>query len=266
MAISAKDVMSLRQRTGLGMMECKEALTEVNGDIDAAIELLREKLKGKMEERSGREAGEGVVAIARNSQAAAIIKLNSETDFVARNESFIADARKLVDLALQCPAGDVTPTDEMKKIVDELRITTKENVQLAEAKKLEGEKVGAYLHHNNQVGVIVSGQGDLSDELLTGICQHLAAAVPTPLAVDEAGLPDDAVEAQKQQAIKEAEESGKPREIAEKIATGKLRKWVDENTLLGQVYLREMDAKKPVRDYLPKGAKIAQFVRYKLGG
>ncbi len=263
--ISAKDVMSLRNRTGLGMMECKKALTETDGDIDAAIELLRKQLKGKMDERADREAGEGTIALSAKDGQVAIIQLQSETDFAAKNDTFVEAADKIAEMAVSEADGDITATEAMTAITDELRITIKENISVAKGHKLSGEKVGSYLHHNRQVGVIIAGEGDLSDDLLTGICQHIAASVPTPIAVDQAGLPADEVEKNKQAAIEEAKASGKPQEIAEKIATGKLRKWIDDNTLLGQQYLREMDSKKPVRDFLPKGAKITAFVRYKLG-
>lgn len=262
MAISASDVMALRKRTGLGMMECKKALTETDGDVDAAIEMLREKLKGKMEERSGRETAQGVIAVAKADNAIALLELDTETDFVSRNEEFIAAADKLANLAVQCNAGAIEPTDEMKAIVDELRITTKENVKLRRAHKFEGGTLGSYVHHNNMVGVIIQAEGEIEDDLLTGICQHIAAHVPTPMAVDEAGLPADQLEEQKQDAVKEAQASGKPAEIAEKIATGKIRKWVDENTLLGQKYVKDMTGKTSVGQTLPKGASIKNFVRF----
>ena len=270
MAISAKDVMTLRQRTGVGMMECKAALAEASGDLDAAVEVLREKLKGDMEERSGREASEGAIAISKEPGAVAMIELLSETDFAARNDSFLAAAQRIADLARLQPAGEITATGEMSQLVDDLRITIKENISVGRAVKFEAAVVGSYLHHNNKIAAIVACQGDLPDELLTGICQHVTAAVPplmpAPLAVDEAALPADAVAQQKAAFVEEARASGKPDEIIEKMITGKLRKWVDENTLVGQVYLREMEAKKPVRDFLPEGATIHSFVRYKLGG
>ena len=108
-------------------------------------------------------------------------------------------------------------------------------------------------------------EGTVDDELLSGICMHITAAVPVPRAVDEATLSPEQLAEQKQAAIDEAKATGKPEQIAEKIASGKLRKWVDENTLLGQIYLRDMESKKPVRDYLPKDTKITEFVRYQLG-
>lgn len=269
MAISAADVVSLRQRTGLGMMECKKALSETNGDIEAAIQLLRERLGSKMEERSGREAGEGAIAVAKEGNSVAMIQLMSETDFAARNDSFVEAAEKIASLALQGPDGPVAEASAaMKEIVENLRITIKENISLAKGIKLTAEKVGSYVHHNRKLGVVIAGEGDLSDELLTGLCQHITAAVPpmmpAPMAIDESGLPQDQLETAKAEFVKEATESGKPPQIVEKMVEGKLVKWKDEHTLMGQLYIREMDAKKPVRDYIPKGAKVLEFHRYAL--
>jgi len=265
MAISAKDVMGLRQRTGLGMMECKKALAETSGDVDAAIALLRTKMKGKMEERSDRESSEGVVAVAYGDGTVAMVSLRCETDFVARNDDFIAAAGNLATMVLSGGDGNVQAGDEIKQVVEGLRIKIQENIEFAEGVKLSGASLGSYVHHNRKIGVVVQADGVSDDDLLKGICQHIAAAVPTPLAVDEAGLPPEDVEKQRAAAIAEADAAGKPPEIAEKIAVGKLRKWVDENTLMGQIYLREMDAKKPVRDYMPAGGAVKHFVRFRLG-
>ena len=268
MAITAKDVMSLRQRTGVGMMECKKALSETQGNVDAAIELLRKTLKGQMDERSDREAPEGAIAVARSDSGLAMIQLVSETDFTARNDTFISAAQKIADLALQYPAGTVTQNAAMTEIIDDLRITIKENISLGEAIKYDGGPgvtLGSYVHHDRKKGTIIRIEGDVDDDLRAGLCMHITAAKPVPLAADESSLPADVVAKHKQAAIDEAKATGKPEQIAEKIATGKLKKWVDDHTLLGQIYLREMDAKKPVRDYLPNDAKVTDFVRYELG-
>ena len=270
MAISAKDVMNLRQRTGLGMMECKKALNETGGDFDAAVKLLRETMGSKMDERSGREATEGAIASAKADGAVTLVQLVSETDFAARNDNFIAGAEKIAALVLDQPEGEVTEAaGPVAEVVEDLRITIKENISLRRAVKLTGDRVGSYVHHNRKVGAAVAVEGDFSDELLTGLCQHITAAVPPltpePLAVDESGLPAEAVEAARQQFEQEAAASGKPAQIIEKMVEGKMRKWKDEHTLLGQTYIRELDAKKPVRDYLPKGGRILRYVRYANG-
>jgi len=270
MAISAKDVMQLRQRTGLGMMECKKALAETDGDMDAAIELLRKTVGDKMNERSDREAAEGAIAAAANDGAAAIVQLISETDFSAKSEAFMEGADKIAELALDAPEGDVEPTDEINAIVENLRLTIKENISVKAIKKITGEKTGKYVHHNRKMGVIIAGEGPLEDELLTGICQHISAAVPPlmpePKAIDADGLPAEEVEAARAEFKQEALNSGKPENIVEKMLEGKMRKWQDEQTLMGQDYIRDMDNKKPIREYLPKGARITAYARLAIGG
>ena len=264
MTISAKDVMALRKRTGLGMMDCKKALTDTDGDIDAAIELLRKRLKGKMDERADREAGEGLIAVAKtdDSSTIAMVQLNSETDFCSRSDTFVEATNKLAAMVLAVDAeGDVEATAEMNEIVDELRISVKENISIKRAIRMASGTLGYYVHHTGKLGVMVRLDGDLDNETLTGICQHIAAHVPTPKAVDEAGLSADEVEKHKNKAIEEAKESGKPAEIAEKIATGKLRKWIEEYTLLNQKYVKDPAGKQTVKQVIGDGATVKEFVR-----
>jgi elongation factor Ts len=267
MAISAKDVMDLRTKTGMGMMECKEALTEAGGDAAKAIDILRTKAKGKMDLRADRAASQGTLAVARSADAKsiALIELNTETDFVAKNEGFVAAAEQVAKLALAANDGDVTADAKITAIIDQLRITTKENASFARGVKVSGGKVGSYVHHNRQLGAVIVVEGDAPDDLLTGLCQHVVAHVPTPVAVDEAGLPADEVAKNKAAFIEEAKASGKPAEIAEKMAGGKLRKWVDENTLLGQFYVKDPTGKTQVRAALPKGVTVKKFIRYQVG-
>jgi elongation factor Ts len=269
MAISAKDVVALRTRTGLGMMECKKALAEAGGDMESAIALLREKLGKDMEERSERAATEGRIGAASNGGSVAMVELKSETDFAAKTESFIDAANKIAELALACDDGDITPSDEMNKLVEDLRISIKENISFGRGIKMSGDKVGAYVHHNGKVGAIITGSGDLDDALIAGLCQHVTAAVPplmpAPKAVDQDGLAQEEIEKATAEFVEEAKASGKPEEICEKIAQGKLRKWVGDNTLMGQPYVRDMEGKKPIRDHVPSGATVSSFLRYELG-
>jgi len=270
--ISAKDVMALRRRTGQGMMECKKALEDAGGDTDKAIELLRQRVGGKMDERD-KEAGEGVISVAAADGAIVLTEIRSETDFVARNERFVAGGRKVAEAALAAAStdGPVEADATIKNVIEELRVTFQENISYGRGVRVSGPKVGHYVHHTNKVGAIVAAEGDMDADLLKGICQHLIAADgrgqwAVPLAIDESGLPADKLEAARAEAVEEAKATGKPQEIAEKIAAGKVRKWVDDHTLLGQVYIREMDAKKPIRDYLPAGAKLLDFARLEVGG
>lgn len=267
--ISAKDVMALRQKTGLGMMECKEALAETNGDVQAAVDLLRKKGLAKMDSRADRESKEGKIAVAvqDNPPKGAIIELNSETDFVAGNELFIRAAQEIADKALRLPAGSVEKNDEMQRLIDELRLTTKENVQFGRGVVLGDDpngKIGSYLHFTGKIGVLVEVVGDADEELLKDLCMHISAASPVPLAVTEDQVPQELVDKEREIAKAQALESGKPENIAEKMVEGKIRKYYDEVVLLRQPFIK--DDKKQIKDLLPKGTTIKSFVRYQIGG
>jgi elongation factor Ts len=261
--ISAKDVMALRKKTGLGMMDCKKALVEHNGDTAAAEAALREKLKGKMDDRVDRAAGEGRIVITTDGDKATIVEFRAETDFTTRNDAFVAMSNMLTAMTFDQGDGDTQFTDDMKKILDEVRITTGENISMARGHRLTGGSFGTYIHHDNKLGVLLQFEGDLPDDIATGICQHVAAYIPTPMAVNEAGVPEDLVAAKTTEARAEAENSGKPPEIAEKIAAGKMRKFFEEVTLLGQKYVR--DDSKMVKELLPEGVTLKAFVRFQVG-
>ncbi|MFG0275671.1 MAG: translation elongation factor Ts [Phycisphaerales bacterium] len=265
-AISAKDVMALRAATGLGMMDCKEALNATNGDMEAAEEYLRKKLKGKMETRTDRAAGEGRIAVTVSDKGAAIAEMRAETDFTAKNESFLNAVHEIATLALDQPAGMIEPTDEMTKKVDNVRITTGENASLARVEKLDGgadSRFGVYLHHDGKTGVIVQAKGDVSDDVLKDIAMHVAAAVPRPQGVTADEIPDAVKERERKFAIEQAMESGKPQEIAEKIVEGKMRKLFEELALTEQPFVKDPGTK--VKDLLPKGASLVAFRRWQLG-
>lgn len=266
--ISAKDVMALRAATGLGMMDCKEALAETNGDMEAAEEYLRKKLKGKMEKRTDRAAGEGriAIAIAKGNGAAAIAELRAETDFTASNEKFLSAAEKVAQMALTGPAGDVAATDAMTKVIDDVRITTGENASIARVHKIEagaGSVFGVYLHHDGKTGVLVQGKGAVPDATLRDIAMHVAAAVPRPRGVTAKDIPAEVIEKERRFATEQAIESGKPKEIAEKMVEGKMRKLVEELALLEQPFVK--DPEKKVKDLLPKDATVVRFLRWQLG-
>jgi elongation factor Ts len=261
--ISPKDVMKLRDRTGLGMGDCKNALVEANGDFDAAEKLIRERMKGKMDARTDRAAGEGCIAVAFGGGKAAIVELRSETDFTARNEEFRAMAADVAKIALGAPAGALAVTQAITDRVDEVRLKTGENISLARGTVLEGGSFAHYLHHDHKLGVVLKYEGNLPEDVGVGICQHVAAHVPTPAAIDEHGLDAATVAAKRAEAVAEAQASGKPAQIAEKMAEGKMRKYFEEVTLLGQNYVR--DDKMQVGQIVPKDAKLVQFVRMRLG-
>lgn len=265
--INAKDVMALRNRTGLSMMACKAALTEAKGDMEKAEELLRKQLKGKMDLKTDRAAGEGRVAIAQTREAAAILELRAETDFTAKNEKFIAAAKKLADLAIAANAGAVEPTPAMKAIVDELRISTGENISIARAHKLTQDPgsgaFGSYVHHDGKTGVLVQAEGAASDDTLRDICMHITAVTPRPMGVTTNDIPADLAEKERRFRVEQAVESGKPQQIAEKMVEGAMRKFYEERALMEQPFVR--DESKKIKDILGGKATVVAFYRWQVG-
>lgn len=261
MSFTAKDVATLRQQTGLGMMDCKKALNEVGGDLKAAEEWLREHLKGKMEKRTERATAEGRIGIHIDNAQAVMVAVQTETDFTAKNDLFLKAVEDITNAAFQMPAGPITANDEITKRVDDLRITTGENVNFARGEKLEGGSFGSYLHHDGKRAAIVQIEGDADAELLKGVCQHIV--FHDPAGVSEEDVPADLLEKVREEAIQEAKDSGKNDEIATMIAEGKVRKHLEQNTLLHQKYVH--DESKAVKEVLPSGVTIKRFVRYTLG-
>lgn len=268
MAITAKDVAELRRQTGLGMMECKAALAETDGDVTAAVDLLRTRGLAKMEARVDRTSAEGRVAIALadDRRRGAIVQLNTETDFTANNDSFIKMTQSVADHALAGDLGEATTSQKMTDAIDETRLTTKENVQYARGVVLGGpdKRVGGYAHFNGRVAALIEVTGEVDADLLKDLCQHIVAHQPSPLALTQEHVPADIVAKEREIAKAQAMESGKPENIAEKMVEGKIRKFFDEVVLLRQAYIK--DDKKQVQDMLPAGAKITAFCRYQVGG
>ena len=261
--ISAKDVHALRKKTGLSMMACKNALVEADGDPVAAEQALRVKLKGKMDTRSDRAAGEGRVAIATRDGKAAIVELSAETDFTAKNDSFGDAANKIADLACDLPAGDASATDEMTKLIDELRISTGENISIARIAVAEGGSFGRYVHHDGKTAVLLQAKGDIPEQVAADICMHITAAVPRPEGVTRDDVPESVIERERKLALDMAMEQGKPEEIAQKIVEGKVNKLYAELALLEQPFVKDPDKK--IQDLLPSDATITAFHRWQVG-
>ncbi len=266
--ISAKDVMALRAATGLGMMDCKEALAQTGGDREAALEWLRKKLKGKMDLRTDRAAGEGRIATAISSdgRSGSIVELRAETDFTAKNESFIKAAQQCAELALKEASGDVAATAEIKRVVDDIRMSTGENISYARGHKLSGggETIFAsYIHFDGKTGVLLQGEGSVSADMLREVGMHVTAAHPRPQGVTVEDIPANIVEKERKFALEQAMESGKPREIAEKMVEGKMRKFFEEVALLEQPFVK--DPEKKIKALLPKGGSIVAFLRWQVG-
>ena len=262
MSIAAKDVMSLRQKTGLGMMDCKDALKACDGDMTAAEEWIRAKRKGKMDTRTERTTGEGRVAILVDGSSAAIVEVATETDFTARNDDFIAMMDTVVAEAMSAQTGDVSATDGITAAVDNIRIKTGENTNYTRGRKLQGGAFGQYVHHDGKRACLLQVEGDVEADVLKGICQHIVFYDPAAIGPDD--VPAEKLDEIRAAAIQEAQDTGKPEEIATKMAEGKVRKFLEESTLIKQKYV--LDESIRVEDVLPEGCTIKEFVRYTLGG
>jgi elongation factor Ts len=263
--ITAAMVKALREETGQGMMECKKALAEANGDVEAARDLLRKRGLVTAEKKAGRATGEGLVAVACNADrtSAAMVEARCETDFCARNEVFQAMVRDLANLASSAPDGSVTETPEMKTLVQQALAKIGENMSFSRGMKITADHIASYVHHNGKVGVIVGADGEASEEVLKDICMHIAFA--NPMGVSPEDIPQELIDKEKKIAVEQAMEAGKPKDIAEKMVAGKIRKFVEERSLTEQlVALEEKYGKKKVKDLLPKG-KIKAFARFAVG-
>ena len=294
MSITAKDVADLRARTGAGMMDCKKALEETGGNMDAAIDLLRKKGIAKAEKRADRAASEGqiVIELAPDGTMGAMIELNCETDFVGRNDEFVALAKQVAQHVAQDAKVDglVTVGAEgayletpwafdasrtIGEVVKAASAKTGEKVELRRiARFATAGLVGSYLHFNGKAGVlaeIVGGNGAEAAELGKHIAEHVAAGVPSvAVAVDQAGVDPAFIARERDIFVAQAVESGKPQAIAEKMVEGRIAKLLGEITLLGQPWVR--DDKQTIKDLVASTAKAAgqplavtRFVRFKMG-
>ena len=261
--ITAVMVKALRDETGQGMMECKEALVEADGQIDAARNILRKKGLALADKKADRATGEGLIAIkvSDDGAAAAMVELSCETDFCARNDVFRAMAASVAELALGADQGPIEATDAINDAVQGVLAQIGENMGYVRGVKIAAPKVGTYLHHNNKVGVLVGFDGELDPETLSGVCMHIAFADPMGLTADD--VPAELVEKERLFAAQQAIDSGKPPEIAEKIVEGKMRKFLAGKALLEQAYVRE--EKKKVKDILGS-ATVTAFARFSVGG
>lgn len=274
MSISAKDVMKLRESTGAGMMDCKKALTETNGDFEKAVEYLRKKGQQVSEKRADREANQGLVLIQMNAEktTASAIELNCETDFVARNEDFQAQGEAFLNAAFQNKVTDVKTllTLEVNGMTIEKHLNDmvgKIGEKIEISKVVYAETDGSlveYIHPGNQLGVIVEFNGKLDNEE-TGKDMAMQIAAMNPIAVTREEVDASVVEKELEIAKEQLINEGKPAEIAEKAAQGKLRRFYEERVLLEQKFVK--DNAVSITDYLKQqGAPLVRsFYRIQLG-
>jgi elongation factor Ts len=287
-AYTAKDVSELRQRTQAGMMDCKRALEESSGDMDKAVEWLRKKGIARGENRAGRTASEGkiVAQVSPDGKSGAIVELNSETDFVARNEVFGQTAERIARTLLADSKSDgIVKTTEgsplmnarfgdsgtLAEALKQFTGTIGENIVLRRYARLSGNgAVGAYVHHNGKVGALVEITGltgDAGQQLARTIAEHVTAGVPTvPVAVTRDDVPAELVDRERRIFSEQAAASGKPANIIEKMVGGRIDKYFKEVTLLDQPWVR--DDSKSISQLLKEAGSnvsIRRFARFQIG-
>ena len=262
-AITAALVKELRERTAAGMMECKKALVEANGDIELAIDNMRKSGQAKAAKKAGRIAAEGIILaqLSADGKFGVILELNCETDFVAKDAGFKAFGEEVINAAL---ADKITNIDVLKAKFEEQRanLVAKigENINIRRIAALEGDVLGTYLH-GARIGVMVAATG-ADEELVKHIAMHIAASKPEYVKPDD--VPAEVVAREHQIQLDIAIESGKPREIAEKMVEGRMRKFTGEVSLTGQNFV--MDPSKTVGDLLKENnADVVNFIRFEVG-
>ena len=270
MEIKAADVMKLRKMTGAGMMDCKKALAEAEGDFERAKDIIREKGKLVVSKRADRSASEGVVVTKIVGQKAYLLCLACETDFVAQNSEFAASANQILDIAVANDAADVEALKAIKnaegitveEMVTEKSGQTGEKVELAYYGRIEAPYCSAYVHFNKKLGTILGFNKEVSEEVAHTIAMQATAMAP--ISIDENDCPAEVVEKEKAIALEmmkqDPKNANKPEAILAKIAEGKMRKFFEENTLLNQALVGE---KISIREFLQQNDKEATVVAYK---
>jgi elongation factor Ts len=269
--ITASMVKELREKTDAPMMECKKALAEAGGDLAKAEEILRVKLGNKASKAAARVAAEGVVAVSIAGKVGAIVEVNSETDFVAKNEDFLKFAKDLgaivgtsnpADVAALSglPLGGGTVETTRTALVGKIG----ENMAIRRFARIEAQgSLASYVHGGSKIGVLLDISG-ADAELAKDVAMHIAASKPKSL--DSSGVSADLLDAERRIAIEKAREAGKPEAMLEKIAEGTVQKFLKEVTLLGQVFVKAEDGKQTIEQLLKaRGAKVNNFVLYVVG-
>ena len=270
MEIKAADVMKLRKMTGAGMMDCKKALIEAEGDYERAKDIIREKGKLVVSKRADRSASEGVVVTKIVGQKAYLLCLACETDFVAQNSEFSASANQILEIAVANDAADVEALKAIKnaegitveEMVTEKSGQTGEKVELAYYGRIEAPYCSAYVHFNKKLGTILGFNKEVSEEVAHAIAMQATAMAP--ISIDENDCPAEVVEKEKAIALEmmkqDPKNANKPEAILAKIAEGKMRKFFEENTLLNQAVVGE---KYSIREFLQQADKEATVIAYK---
>ncbi|RDE18514.1 elongation factor Ts [Motiliproteus coralliicola] len=263
--ISASMVKELRERTSLGMLECKKALAEADGDIELAIENLRKSSGMKAAKKAGRTAADGVVAVkvADDNSYGVLVEVNCETDFVARDEGFIGFANSVLEAAFASKQTDVAALmeGELEATREALVQKIGENMSVRRIEVLEGASVGAYVHSNNRIAVLVALTAG-EEAVAKDVAMHVAAVNPRVVKAED--MPEDVLAKEKEIILAQPDMASKPAEIAEKMVGGRIKKFLSENSLIDQAFVKNPEVKvgQLVKD---AGGEVASFIRFEVG-
>ena len=270
--ITASLVKELRERTGAGMMDCKKALTQTDGNIDAAIDYLRENGIAKAAKKADRIAAEGLSYIEVKGNKAVILEINSETDFVAKNEKFVALVKNVADAILAAEPKSLEEAlqvqaegGSVEELINEGIATIGEKLSLRRfevVSKTDADAFGAYSHMGGRIGVLTLVEGSTDEEAAKDVAMHIAALAPRYL--DESEVPADVLEHEKKVLTEQALNEGKPANIVEKMIVGRINKFLEEITVVKQKFVKD-DSLTVEKFVASKGGKLAKFVRYEVG-
>jgi len=261
--VTASLVKELRDRTGLGMMECKRALNEAGADIDKAIEELRKSSGMKAAKKAGRTAADGIVLYKSADGYGMLLEVNSETDFAARDEGFQGFANEVLETAYAGRETDIAAlmAGGLEPVREALVQKIGENISARRAASVEAPVVGGYVHSNNRIAVLVGLSGG-SEDLARDVAMHVAAVNPAVVSSDQ--MPADVVAAEKEIFAAQARESGKPEEIIEKMIGGRISKFLKESSLIDQPFVKDPDTTVG-KLVAAGGAEVISFVRFEVG-
>lgn len=270
--ITASLVKELRERTGAGMMDCKKALTQTDGDIDAAIDYLRENGIAKAAKKADRIAAEGLSYIEVKGNKAVILEINSETDFVAKNEKFVALVKNVAEAILAAEPATLEEALQVEAqggtveaVINEGIATIGEKLSLRRFEvvtKSDADAFGAYSHMGGRIGVLTLVEGSTDEEAAKDVAMHIAALAPKYL--DESEVPADVLDHEKKVLTEQALNEGKPANIVEKMIVGRINKFLEEITVVNQKFVKD-DSFTVEKFVASKGGKLAKFVRYEVG-
>ena len=270
--ITASLVKELRERTGAGMMDCKKALTQTDGNIEAAIDYLRENGIAKAAKKADRIAAEGLSYIEVKGNKAVILEINSETDFVAKNEKFVALVKNVADAILAAEPKSLEEAlqvqaegGSVEELINEGIATIGEKLSLRRfevVSKTDADAFGAYSHMGGRIGVLTLVEGSTDEEAAKDVAMHIAALAPRYL--DESEVPADVLEHEKKVLTEQALNEGKPANIVEKMIVGRINKFLEEITVVKQKFVKD-DSLTVEKFVASKGGKLAKFVRYEVG-